>query len=158
MMRAWAARRARALPRPLPSSTFSAATAFFPMLYALTALFAFQLLGDLLVQSLGLPLPGALAGMLLLLAALLALGRVPEALERVSAALLQNMMLLFIPSVAAVMLHLDRIAREWLPFVVASIVGAGVTFAATAWTMRRLLHPAPPAPAADGAPVRGEPR
>jgi len=43
-----------------------------PMVYALTALFAFQLLGELLVQWLHLPLPGALAGMLLLLAALLA--------------------------------------------------------------------------------------
>lgn len=51
------------------------------MLYALTALFILQLLGELLVQLVGLPLPGALAGMLLLLAALLAYGRVPQALE-----------------------------------------------------------------------------
>ena len=56
------------------------------MLYAITALFAFQLLGELLVGLLGLPLPGALAGMLLLLAALLALGHVPEALEYAKAA------------------------------------------------------------------------
>lgn len=50
------------------------------MLYALTT-FILQLLGELLVQLLGLPLPGALAGMLLPLAALLAYGRVPQALE-----------------------------------------------------------------------------
>ena len=110
------------------------------MLYAITALFAFQLLGELLVGLLGLPLPGALAGMLLLLAALLALGHVPEALDQVSSGLLRNMMLLFIPAIAGVMLHFDRIAREWLPFLVAGIVGAAITLVVTAWTLRWLLR------------------
>ena len=40
-----------------------------PMLYAIAALFTFQLLGEALVKILGLPLPGALMGMLLLLGA-----------------------------------------------------------------------------------------
>ncbi len=111
-----------------------------PMVYALTALFAFQLLGELLVQWLHLPLPGALAGMLLLLAALLAYGRVPDALERMAGSLLQNMMLLFIPAIAGVMLHFERIAREWLPFLVAGIAGAAITLAVTAWTLRWLLR------------------
>ena len=110
------------------------------MLYALTALFILQLLGELLVQLLGLPLPGALAGMLLLLAALLAYGRVPQALESTAGSLLQNMMLLFIPAIAGVMLHFDRIAREWLPFLVAGIVGAVITLVVTAWTLRWLLR------------------
>ena len=113
------------------------------MLYALTALFILQLLGELLVQLLGLPLPGALAGMLLLLAALLAYGRVPQALESTAGSLLQNMMLLFIPAIAGVMLHFDRIAREWLPFLVACIAGAAITLVVTAWTLRRLLHKVP---------------
>ncbi|WP_312304601.1 CidA/LrgA family protein [Pulveribacter sp.] len=119
------------------------------MLYALTALFALQLLGDLLVQWLGLPFPGALAGMLLMLAGLLVLGRTPVALERVADGLLQNMMLLFIPSVAGVMLHFDHLQREWLPFVVSGIVGAGVTFTVTAWSMRRLLHTTAEVPQGD---------
>ncbi len=124
----------RRVPAALPSS----------MLHAITALFFFQLLGELLVQWLRLPFPGALAGMLLLLVALLALGRVPDSLERVAAALLQNMMLLFIPSVAAVMLHFDLLRREWLPFAVAGVAGAAITLVVTAWTLRRLLrsHPA----------------
>ncbi|MBS0293550.1 MAG: CidA/LrgA family protein [Proteobacteria bacterium] len=110
------------------------------MLYALTALLAFQLLGELLVRLLGLPLPGPLAGMLLLLAALLALGRVPQALERTAGGLLQHMMLLFIPAIAGVMLHFDRIAEEWLPFLVAGVGGAAITLMATAWTLRWLLR------------------
>ena len=114
------------------------------MLYAITALFAFQLLGEILVQLLGLPLPGALAGMLLLLAALLVWGHVPQALEQTAHGLLRNMMLLFIPAVAGVMLHFDRIAREWLPFLVACIAGAAITLVVTAWTLRRLLHKTTP--------------
>lgn len=110
------------------------------MLYAFTALLAFQLLGEVLVQLLGLPLPGAVAGMLLLLAALLALGRVPQALERTAGGLLQHMMLLFIPAITGVMLHFDRLAQEWLPFLVAGVGGAALTLAATAWTLRWLLR------------------
>ena len=77
------------------------------MLYAIAALFTFQLLGEALVHLLGLPLPGALMGMLLLLGAIAALGRVPEALERTAGGLLQAMMLLFIPAIVGVMLHLS---------------------------------------------------
>ncbi|WP_367065250.1 CidA/LrgA family protein [Oryzisolibacter sp. LB2S] len=120
------------------------------MLYAFTALLAFQLLGELLVRLLRLPLPGALAGMLLLLAALVLGGRVPHALEQTASVLLRNMMLLFIPAVAGVMLHFDRIAREWLPFLLACIAGAAITLVVTAWTLRRLLHGAPSGDAPEG--------
>lgn len=120
------------------------------MLYAFTALLAFQLLGELLVRLLHLPLPGALAGMLLLLATLVLRGRVPHALGQTASVLLRNMMLLFIPAVAGVMLHFDRIAREWLPFLLACIAGAAITLVVTAWTLRRLLHGAPSSGAPEG--------
>ncbi|EER59536.1 LrgA family protein [Acidovorax delafieldii 2AN] len=115
------------------------------MLYAFAALFCFQLLGEALVRLLGLPLPGALMGMLLLLAAIAALGRVPEALERTASGLLQNMMLLFIPAIVGVMLHFERIAREWLPFLAAGMGGAAVTLVVTACTLRWLLRKQPAA-------------
>ncbi|MDD2712404.1 MAG: CidA/LrgA family protein [Simplicispira sp.] len=110
------------------------------MIYALTALLVFQFTGELAVRALGLPLPGALVGMLLLFAALLRLGRVPEALGRTTGTLLQHMMLLFIPAIAGVMLHFDRVAREWQPFLVASVVGAAVTLVVTALTLKWLLR------------------
>ena len=74
------------------------------------------------------------------MAALRAYGRVPQALESTAGSRLQNMMLLFIPAIAGVMLHFDRIAREWLPFLVAGIVGAAITLLVTAWTLRWLLR------------------
>lgn len=109
------------------------------MLYALAILFAFQLLGELVVRTTDLPLPGALLGTLLLLLGLLFYKRLPKALEDTAQLLLQNMMLLFIPVIAGVMLEFDHLRREWLPFVLACIAGAAVTFTATALTFRFFL-------------------
>ncbi|WP_042414195.1 CidA/LrgA family protein [Comamonas aquatica] len=123
------------------------------MLYALAALFAFQLAGEALVHALALPLPGALVGTLLLLTALLWLGRLPVALEQTALTLLQNMMLLFIPTIAGVVLHFDRIAREWQPFVVAGVAGAAITYVVTALTFRWMLARSPAAATTPGAPT-----
>lgn len=106
------------------------------MLYAFAALLIFQFLGELLVRALGLGLPGPLAGAMLLLVALGFYGRVPPALEQTSAALLQNLMLLFIPTVAAVMLHGEFLREQWLPFVVTAVVMTAVTLAVTAWVFK----------------------
>lgn len=109
------------------------------MLYALAALFAFQLVGEAMVQFFQLPFPGALMGALLLLVGLLFYGRLPQVLEQTSQTLLQNMMLLFIPTIAGVMLHFDRIANEWQPFLVAGVAGAAITFLVTAFTFKWML-------------------
>lgn len=110
------------------------------VLYAFLALLVLQWVGEVLVQALGLPLPGALVGALLLLVGLLLLGRLPKALEQTSGALLQNLMLLFIPTVAGVMLHFERIASEWLPFLASGIGGAVLTLLVTAAVFRWLLQ------------------
>ena len=111
----------------------------FVMLYALAALFAFQLVGEAIVRFFQLPFPGALLGALLLLVLLLFRRQLPQALEQTAQLLLQNMMLLFIPTIAGVMLHFDRIAKEWLPFMVAGIAGAAITFVVTALTFKWML-------------------
>ncbi len=109
------------------------------MIYAITALFAFQLLGEILVQTLSLPLPGPLAGMLLLTAALLIRGGVPSSLESTASVMLQNLMLLFIPAVTGVMLYFDRVAEEWQPFLIATLGGTIITMVVTALVLNRLL-------------------
>lgn len=110
------------------------------MLYAIAVFFSFQLLGEFLARISGLPLPGALIGTLLLLLGLLLYKRMPKPLEDTAQVLLQNMMLLFIPVIAGVMLELDYLRSEWLPFVMACIVGAAITFTATALTFRFFLQ------------------
>lgn len=109
------------------------------MLQALLVLFIFQWLGQVLVTALGIPFPGALAGTLLLLIALLWRRSLPSWLEQTGLFLLQNMMLLFIPTIAGVMLHFDRLSREWLPFLLSCIVGAALTLVATALTFKWMM-------------------
>jgi holin-like protein len=109
------------------------------MLQALLVLLVFQWLGQVLVTALGIPFPGALAGTLLLLIALLYKRTLPSWLEQSGLFLLQNMMLLFIPTIAGVMLHFDRLSREWLPFVLSCVVGAALTLVATALTFKWMM-------------------
>ncbi|CAN7750888.1 CidA/LrgA family protein [Pseudorhodoferax sp. LjRoot39] len=109
------------------------------MLYAIATLFLLQALGDALVRLAGWPLPGSVVGMLALFGGLLVLRRVPAGLDQGAKALLPHMMLLFIPSVAGVMLHFERVAREWRPFLLASVFGAVVTLVVTALVLKWLL-------------------
>jgi holin-like protein len=109
------------------------------MLNGFAALLVFQLLGEVTVQWLKLPLPGPLIGMLLLFAALVLYGRVPERLHLASGNLLQHLMLLFIPAVTGVMIHFERVGREWVAFLIAGIGGTAITLVVTAFTLRLLL-------------------
>ena len=114
------------------------------MIQAFAALLLFQFVGEVLARALQVPLPGPLAGMLLLFAALLLRGHVPAPLASTSGLLLQHMMLMFVPPVAGVMLHFNRAAREWQPFLIASVVGTLVTLVVTALTLQWLLGRQPP--------------
>jgi holin-like protein len=111
-----------------------------PVVHAFAFLLVFQLIGEVLVQALALPLPGPLVGMLLLFAALVLRGELPAAMADTAQALLSHLMLLFIPAVTGVMMYFDRIGREWLPFLAACLLGAAITMAVTAFTLRWMLR------------------
>ena len=76
----------------------------------------------------------------MLLIGLLFYKRLPKPLEDTAQVLLQNMMLLFIPVIAGVMLEFEHLRREWLPFVLSCVLGAAITFTATALTFRFFLQ------------------
>ncbi len=97
-------------------------------------------LGELIVRGLGLPVPGALVGLLLMFGALSVRGRVPAALGRVGGTLLRHMMLLLVPTLAGVMVHAPRAWAEGLPFLAACVAGAALTLAVTAATLKWMLE------------------
>ncbi len=109
------------------------------MLYAIAALLVFQLAGEILVQWLGIPLPGPLAGMVLLLAALCFYGRLPDKLRSTSNGLLGHLMLLFIAPVAGVVTQLERISQDWIPFVAACLGATALTMVVSALTLQFML-------------------
>ncbi|NYT57612.1 CidA/LrgA family protein [Alcaligenaceae bacterium] len=110
------------------------------MLFAVTVLFIMQAAGEVLVRLTGLPLPGSLIGMLLMLGALMAYGRVPTGLRDTCHHMLKHLMLLFIPLVAGIMLYVGPLEREWIPFLLACVVGVGLTVMVTAVTLRWMLR------------------
>ncbi len=122
------------------------------MLAGLTWLLVFQCLGEALVRALDLPVPGPVAGMLLLFVTLRARAAVPDALGTAANGLLQHMSLLFVPAGVGVMLHFGRIGDEWLALLVALVGSTVLTIGITALVMQALVRRrARGAPDADGA-------
>ncbi|MCB1757109.1 MAG: CidA/LrgA family protein [Gammaproteobacteria bacterium] len=104
-------------------------------LNGLTILLAYQLAGEVITVFLGLPVPGPVLGMVLLFLTLLARKTTPAALDQASSALLSHLTLLFVPAGVGLMVHLDLIAAEWLPVLVALLLSTLISLAATSAIM-----------------------
>ena len=109
------------------------------MLPALTLLLLLQLVGEVIVQCLALPIPGPVIGMTLLFLTLLARGQVSHDTRTNVGAFLQHMSLFFVPAGVGVMVHVQRVASEWLPIVIALVVSTFAGMAVTAWVIGALL-------------------
>ncbi len=79
---------------------------------AAAALVAAQLVGTYAMSALGLPIPGAVAGLLVLLAGLAVLRQLPDALDDVATLLLRHLNLFFVPAGVGLMAHLALLARD----------------------------------------------
>jgi len=110
------------------------------MIPALTLLLVFQLIGEVAVQALALPVPGPVLGMALLVCVLVLRGTVPRALRDTATGLLQHLSLLFVPAGAGVMIHLARLGNEWLAILVSLAVSTAASLAVTALVLRALLR------------------
>ena len=109
------------------------------MLRALTAIFLFQLAGELLAAALGLPLPGPVIGMVLF-AFFVLRGAIPRSIGAVGDSLLAHLSLLFVPAGAGIMLHVSRLEEEAIPIGAAMIVATLTTIAVTGLVMRALTR------------------
>jgi holin-like protein len=110
------------------------------MLPALTALLLAQLLGEVLVRTLGLPVPGPVLGLVCVLLALWARPGLVAALKPTAQSLLAHLSLLFVPAGVGVMLHLSRLGDEALAIGVALVVSTLVGLAVTALTIAALMR------------------
>lgn len=108
------------------------------MLIGILILMLCQLLGELLMTTLGIPVPGPVAGMVILLIGLMAYGGVPEGLRVPAEALIRNLSLLFIPAGVGLMVHFKLLADFWLLVAVALIASTLLTLLITAWLMQRM--------------------
>ena len=104
-------------------------------LNGITLLLAYQLVGEVAVRLLALPIPGPVLGMTMLFITLLIRGYTPESLNTASSALLSHLSLLFVPAGVGMMVHFDRIASEWVPITLALFFSTIITMVATAGVM-----------------------
>ena len=106
------------------------------MLSALTQLLIFQLAGEVIARGLNLPLPGPVLGMLLLFVALAVRGGPGHELQTTSQNLLQHLSLLFVPAGTGIMVHLHRVADEWVALLLSLLVSTFATLVITALAMK----------------------
>jgi holin-like protein len=112
-----------------------------PMLGAITTLLVYQLVGEVLVQFLDLPVPGPVVGMLLLFLSLWLKGSIPDELHTTANTILQHLSLLFVPAGVGVMVHFSRVSGEAVPIIVAVLGSTALAIAAAALTMQALIRP-----------------
>jgi len=104
----------------------------------LAILLMFQFAGEMMQAVTGLPVPGPVIGMVLLLVALLAKLPVPAGIHATSRKLLAYLGLLFVPAGAGVVTRLPMIGAHWLPIVIAVVGSTIITMVITAVVMRGL--------------------
>ena len=122
------------------------------MIPALATLLIFQLIGETLVRTLAWPIPGPVAGMALLLLALVLRPSLLQAIKPTTQTLLQHLSLLFVPAGVGVMLHLQRLGDEALAIGAALVLSTWVGLASAALTMAWLMkRMAPKDPSAEEA-------
>jgi holin-like protein len=109
------------------------------MLDGLLILLVFQLMGEALVRLLDLPLPGPVAGMLLLLAALLTQDFFSERVAPAANMLIRHLTLLFFPIGVGLVLQWEQYAPHADALVLAIGAGTLLTLPLVAGLFRLLL-------------------
>lgn len=113
------------------------------MLHGFIVLFTFNILGELLVTVSNSPVPGPVAGMLLLFATLCLRKKASDRLVQTSEKLLMYLPLLLIPAGVGVMQYRELLQQEALAIIVALILGTTLTMACIIFIARKTLKFSP---------------
>ncbi|MEM0900725.1 MAG: CidA/LrgA family protein [Pseudomonadota bacterium] len=120
------------------------------MLKWITIIFCCQLAGETLVRLGALPVPGPVAGMVLLFCGLAAIKSVPKELGTVSSGLLSHLSLLFVPAGTGIIVHLPLLRDDAIPVSIALVLSTLATVVVTGWMMQLLMRRGePPTEAGD---------
>ncbi|MCB6185357.1 CidA/LrgA family protein [Leeia sp. TBRC 13508] len=105
---------------------------------AMAVLLLMQLLGEVTVRLLHIPVPGPVVGMLYMFIWLVSVDGPDKEVAGTVNGLLQNMALLFVPAGVGIMAHGDRLKSEGIRIVIVLIVSTLLTMLATLLTYRYL--------------------
>ena len=109
------------------------------MIEAIATLLIYQLIGETLTFGFGLPIPGPVIGMALLLATLALRPALLAKIKPVGTTLLSHLSLLFVPAGVGVMVHFARLSEEGVAIVAAVVGSTLLAIVATAATAAFLI-------------------
>lgn len=109
------------------------------MINALVILLLFQLAGEIITRTIGVPLPGPVVGMLLLFVTLLLRDSLVERIEPTTQYILQNLTLLYVPAAVGIVVHLSLLRSEGVAIVITLVGSLLLTLGVTAVSMNLLL-------------------
>jgi len=110
------------------------------MIEALVVLLGYQLVGETLTFAFGLPIPGPVIGMALLLATLALRPALLAKIKATGTTLLSHLSLLFVPAGVGVMVHFARLSDEGLAIGAAVVGSTLLTIVAVAATASYLIR------------------
>lgn len=108
------------------------------MLPAFALLLLFQCLGEGVVFLLGLPVPGPVAGMILLFVTLVLRPALQTRIESAANALLGNLSLLFVPAGVGIIAAAGSGSGHWLAIAASLLVSTLLTLAVTGLVLRKM--------------------
>ncbi len=110
------------------------------MLSGIVTLLLFTVIGNFLSEGLGLPVPGSVIGLILLVIYIQLQGEVSESLDSVSQFCIRYLALLFIPGCVGIYFLGDLLADQWLPILAAVLIATPLSLIFTAvvmqWTLK----------------------
>ncbi len=108
------------------------------MLFGIIILLLGAFLGNMISTYSGLPVPGTVFGILLVLIYLVIVKKVPHSLKLVSDGLLKYLALFYVPAGVGLISYLDLLAADWGKILISLLVSSIVTIIAVAWIMEKV--------------------
>ena len=113
------------------------------MLNAITLILLFQVIGEIISRLTGLPVPGPVIGMVLMLMTFFVKDNLIGIIRPTGGVLLTNLSLLFVPAGVGIMRQGERFMTEGVQIISIIVISTIVSMLVTAYTIKlsqRLLH------------------
>ncbi|SNT10226.1 holin-like protein [Anaerovirgula multivorans] len=111
-----------------------------PLLKQLGIIVGICLAGELLNKILGIPVPGNVIGMIILLILLITGIIKLEMIEKISKFLLDHLAFFFVPAAANILNNLQLIQSQWLPIMGVILISTVVVMTVTGLTVEFLIR------------------
>ncbi len=105
------------------------------MLNAITFILLFQVLGEVLTRAAGIPVPGPVMGMVLMLFTFIVRPSFIDVVRPTGGVLLSNLSLLFVPAGVGLMRHGERFLTEGMQIVLIVVISSVLAMLATAYAI-----------------------